>query len=160
MYIRSYQPLLCQAHALDLRPLLGHGNSQCLSIKCRLASSGCLLNGACIMGLVMHPLIVCQQISRSGLSADRRGSLRTIFEVAASPGYSRHTVNAFLPWSLSVLDENALVKATSSSLRPVLNEQLVVSVHPTLATVGTTLRVLFPHSAKSPVSQVIIDACK
>ena len=152
--LRSYRPLRCRAHFLDTRPIVGHGPIQCIGLRCRLSSPGCLLMNTSIMGLLVPPLIVLVQLSRSGLSAERRGSLRTLVEVNACPGYRRQALNSFLPWSLSALDQNALVRATSGAIRPLVGEQLIHSVHPVLPTPGSSVRIIFPDYAKIPTSEV------
>jgi hypothetical protein len=93
-------------------------------------------------------------ISRGGVAADRRGTVRTVPEILATPGYTKEVLIVSLPFCLSILDRCTLLKATSSTLRPIMTDQLQALVHPTMPGVGTTLRVLYPENAKTPDSPV------
>ena len=106
------------------------------------------------MGLLVPPLLVILQLTRSGMSTERRGVLRTLVEINASPGYRRQSLNEFIAWSLTTLDENTLIRGTSARVRDLIGEQMMNATHPTLATVGTCVRIVFPDSAKDPDSPV------
>lgn len=154
LFVRSYRPIRCRAHTLDIRPLCGHGSNVCLSTRCRLASPGCLLAASAIMGFYLPALLTCSLLSRSGIAADRRGTIRTVPEVIATPGYTKEVLVKTLPFCLSILDQCCLLKATNATLRPILTDQLQTLTHPVLASIGTTTRILYPENAKSPTSPV------
>ncbi|CBY39532.1 unnamed protein product [Oikopleura dioica] len=154
--LRVHRPTRCLAHFLDCRPILGHGPGQCINIRCKTSSPGCLLSQTSIIGFHQPALLVCQLLSRSGISSDRRGTLRTLYEVAGAPGYTKQALMALMPFTLTLLDQNTILRATNSHLRPIAGEALLVSCHPCIPCVGTTVRVLFPNSAKHPDAPVII----
>lgn len=155
--VRSYRPTRCRAHQLDCRPVKGQGSNVCLSTKCRLASPGCLLTATSLIGLYQPAILVCSLISRCGVAADRRGSVRTIPEILATPGYTKETLVLALPYCLSILDRTTLLKATNANLcNNGVEDQLHTHVHPVVPTIGTCTRILFPRHAKDPSSPVKI----
>jgi hypothetical protein len=154
LYVRSYRKIRCRSHQLDIRPVQGHGSNVCLSTQCRLASPGCLLACSSIMGLFLPALMTCSLLSRGGVAAGRRGTVRTIPEILATPGYTKECLVVLLPFCLSILDRTSLLKATSAAVSEVMTDQLQTLVHPVIPGVGTTLRILYPESHKSPDAPV------
>lgn len=101
------------------------------------------------MGLVAPSLLVLQQLSRSGLSANNRGFMRPLYESVTTSGFTAKTVDAFVAFGTSMLDNNVLLKMSSDALESVCSSQLVSGVHPVLPLPGTCTRVLYPPVVKS-----------